>query len=108
MTFEELEKVFSTELSGIFQIKIEFSITGDPVHAQCSMGKIPHNNGYLYWCRVNNDEIPAYTFCDFESLSRFCIANFQSLRELWDQIEIRSIDGFSPRERLPVYLNDHR
>ena len=106
MTYEELKKVLATDLHGVFRIEIEFSIKEDPLYRHCSLGKIPYCDGELYWCRVNNEEISAFNFRDFHSLSTFPIANLQTLEELWDRIEIHSIDGFPPQQRLPAYLNE--
>ena len=106
MTYNELKQVLSADLKGVFRIVIDFSIIDDPLFSHCTIGKSPHTDGDIYWCQINNEELSAYNFRSFEGLAQLPIVNYHTLEELWDRIEIHSIDGFPPRQRLSVYLND--
>ena len=106
ITFEDITKLFSRSLEGKFCIEIEFLLKDEPKYQTCWMGKMPDKENKekeIYWYGLVPDVSAAYdydNFCDFSSASVF---HGKSLQEIWEKVEILSIDGCDPEERLSVY-----
>ena len=99
--------MLSTDLPGRFCVEIEFSVSGDEEFQYCWMGKMPdeHRKGQdLYWFGLKEDGSGAYDFPTFEEFSSAPVLRGESLKEVWDRVEIESIDGFDPDERIKHYL----
>lgn len=109
VSFQDISKVFAADMKGEFCIEIEFSLRGDEEFQFCWMGKMPdeHRKGQdVYWFGIKEDGSGAYEFSTFEAFSSAPVFHGKSLADVWDQIEIESIDGFDPEDRLPDYLRD--
>lgn len=108
ITFFDIAKVFSFDSRGKFSVEIEFSVKGDPKYQSCWMGKMPDKNDNkkdLYWYGLVPDCSEAYDYDSFWAFSSAPIFNGKSLKEIWNDVGILSIDGCDPEERLPTYLD---
>ncbi|MBE7065442.1 MAG: hypothetical protein E7384_06490 [Ruminococcaceae bacterium] len=120
ITFEDFTKMFSVDLNGKMCIEIEFNIIGYPNYQYCWMGKMPiqrktklinlqlfkkKNARDIYWFGLPNKEQESYDYDNFENFCESSVFNGRSLKELWDYVELLSIDGCDPDERIKFYLN---
>ena len=107
ISFETIAKLFSFDPKGKYCIEIEFSVKGHPNYQFCWMGKCPdrdHNDKATYWYGLAPDGSEAYNYAGFAEFSSAAVFNSRSLEEIWDKIEILSIDGSDPEDQLPRYL----
>ena len=107
ISYQDFEKMLSTDLQGRFCVEIEFSVSGDEEFQYVWMGKMPdkkRKNLDLYWFGLKEDGSGAYDFPTFEEFSSAPVFHGKSLKEVWDRVEIESIDGFDPDERIKHYL----
>lgn len=108
ISFNDIAKLFSHNLEGKFCIEIEFLVNGEPTYQFCWMGKMPNienKKKEVYWYGLVPDGSEVYNydnFCDFSSAPVFF---GKSLTEIWDKIEILSIDGCDPEERISFYTH---
>ena len=107
ISFDDLTKLFSFDLEGKWCIEIEFLVKGYPKYQSCWMGKMPDRKNKekeIYWYGLVPDGSAAYdydNFCDFSSAFVF---HGKSLKEIWEKVEILSIDGCDPYDRIKTYL----
>ena len=107
VSFQEISKVFAADMKGEFCIEIEFSLLGDEEFQFCWMGKMPdeHRKGQdVYWFGLKEGDSGAFDFPTFEEFSSAPVFHGKSLKEILDRVEIYSIDGVNPDERLKDYL----
>ena len=107
ISFKNIAKLFSFNLDGKYCIEIEFSVKGCPKYRSCCMGKMPDKENEekeLYWYGLVPDGSEAYDYDNFEDFSAAPIFNGKSLEEIWDKVEVLSIDGCDPQERLATYI----
>ena len=108
ISFEDITKLFSIDLERTSCIEIEFLIKGSPKYQTCWMGKTPDikddtKDAYWYGLVPNGSE--AYDYDNFQDFSSAPVFNGKALKEIWDKVEILSIDGCDPEERLLTYCN---
>lgn len=105
-SFNNIKKLFSHNLQGKLCVEIEFLVEGELSYQSCWMGKMPDEENKekeVYWYGLVPDGSEAYdydNFCDFSAAPVF---RGKSLEEIWDKVEILSIDGCAPEERLLEY-----
>ncbi len=106
LSFSDIKKVFSFDLQNESCIEIEFLIRGTN-YQECWMGKTPDETNKekkLYWYGLLPNGAEAYDYDHFDAFSEAPVFNGESLKEVWDRIEILSIDGCDPKERIAFYL----
>ncbi len=106
-SFNEITKIFSYDLQNDGSIEMEFLIKGEPKYQECWMGKTldeTNKEKVLYWYGLLPNGAEAYDYDHFDAFSEAPVFNGKSLKEVWDRIEILSIDGCGPKERITFYL----
>ena len=109
ISYQDFEKMLSTDLARENCIEIEFSLLGDEEFQYVWMGKMPDEHRKdqdMYWFGLREDGSGAYDFPTFEEFSSAPVFHGKSLKAVWDRVEIESIDGCDPEDRLPDYLRD--
>ncbi len=99
LTYSQLKAVL-TGLKDYGSVEVEFAVSGDTEYQECWMGHTWHNN---YWFGLTPDCMQGYDFDSFEELVNAKVFHGKSLKEILDIVEILSIDGCDPEERLPYY-----
>ena len=97
-------KMFSYNKDSDFCLEVEFRIIGSDEFRSCFMGKICDENGVCYWYALAPDGSNAYEYDNFESFLAAPLFSQKTLLEIWDKIEILSIDGCDPEERISFYI----
>lgn len=108
ISFKDIAKLFSHDLEGKFCIEIEFSVQGEPTYQSCWMGKMPNalnKENNIYWYGLVPGGSEAYDYDNFADFSSASVFNGKSLKEIWNNVEILSIDGCDPESRLFVYCD---
>ncbi len=103
VSYYDIEKLFSLDLQGKGCIEIEFLLKGEPRYQSCWMGKMPDETNKkkdLYWYGLEPDGSEAYDYDDFQEFSSAPVFNGKSLKEIWNIIEVLSIDGCDPEDRI--------
>ena len=107
ISFSDISKLFSRCLYGRSCLEIEFLLNGYPQYQSCWMGKMPDESEKekeLYWYGLVPDGSQAYHYYNFEEFSSAPVFDGKSLKQVWNQIEIISIDGSEPNEMISIYL----
>ena len=108
----DIIKLFSFDLQNEACIEIEFNVIGCSDYQHCWMGKMPKpkplrsKRKHIYWFGLANDGSKAYDYDNFFDFSTAPVFDGKTLKEIWDHVDILSIDGCDPKERLTFYLND--
>ena len=68
------------------------------------MGKNQKDKRETFWFGLNEDSSEAYDFENFNIFSSAQVFNGKSLKEIWSDIELLSIDGCEPEEIIKEYL----
>lgn len=107
IAFEDLEKVFAVSVGKIACIEIEFNLSNSEKFCQCWMGKTYDKEieQEAYWFGLTEDGMNAYDYTSFEEMSQASVFDGKSLKDVWDDIEMISIDGCEPKERVKYYLS---
>lgn len=101
LTFENIASIFATNLCGKSCIEIEFCITDLDEYQDCWMGKMPDKTDKskdLYWYGLVKDGSQAYGYDNFDDFASAPVFNDESLKDIWNKIELVSIDGCAPDE----------
>ena len=105
--FEDIAKLFLCDLEGKFCVEIEFLIKEEQKYQSCWMGKMPdsENKGKeKYWYGLAPDGSEAYDYDNFQDFSSAPVFHGKSLKQIWTKVEVLSIDGCDPDERIHAYL----
>ncbi len=105
LTFTDFTKILSYNSDGNFCIEIEFKITDSTEFTSCFMGKTCNKNDVEYWYGLTADGSNAYEYDSLESFISAPVFCSKTLSEIWDKIEILSIDGCDPEERISFYIS---
>ncbi len=108
ISFSDMEKLFSCNLEGNRCIEIEFAVNKRPSYQSCWMGKMPGKEGSakeIYWFGLVPDGSQAFDYDNFRDFSNAPVFDGGSLREIWEDVEVHSIDGCDPKERIRMYLS---
>lgn len=105
ITFEDLEKVFAVSLGKTACIEIEFNLSNIDKFCLCWMGKLYDKEieQEAYWFGLTEDGMNAYDYTSFEEMSQATVFDGKSLIDVWDDVEIISVDGCEPKERVEYY-----
>ncbi len=104
ITYNELMKIFTEPSNEDFCIEINFSLTSNEKYQNCWMGKAKKAKQETFWFGLTEDGSEAYEYEDFAAFSSAQVFNGKSLKEIWSDIELLSIDGCEPEERIQEYL----
>ena len=107
ISFNDIMKLFSHNLEGKFCVEIEFLVNGEPMYQSCWMGKMPDRENRekeIYWYGLVPDGSEAYDYDNFRDFSSASVFRGKSLKEIWENVEILSIDGCDPEDRIKTYL----
>ena len=105
ISFSNFTKMFSCNSDSDFCIEIEFKVIGSDEFVSCFMGKTCNQNNVEYWYGLTPDGNNAYEYDDFEGFVTAPLFFGKTLSEIWDKIEILSIDGCDPEERISFYVS---
>lgn len=107
ITFEDFEKVFAVSVGKTACIEIEFMLSNSDKFCQCWMGKTydKEMDKEVYWFGLTEDGLNAYDYTSFEEMSQATVFDGKSLRDVWNEVEMISIDGCEPAERVEYYLS---
>ena len=95
ITYNQIEKLFSYDLKMKSCIEIEFELVGNPDYQDCWMGKMPDNiqkDKECYWFGLAVDGSKAYDYDNFYDFSSAPVFDGKNLKEIWNQIEVLSIN----------------
>lgn len=105
ISFIDISKLFSVDLEGRFCIEIEFSVKDVSKYQSCWMGKSPDEiNNEKYWFGLVPDGSEAYSYKSFKEFASAPVFDGKTLKEIWDNVELWSLDGCDPEERIRVYI----
>ncbi len=107
ISYSEITTLFSFDLRGKWCIEIEFLVNGHPKFQSCWMGKMPDKvdkEKALYWYGLVPDGLESYDYDNFQDFSSAPVFEGDSLKKIWSKIEILSIDGCDPEDRIKAYL----
>lgn len=118
ISFENFAKMFSVDLQNRMCIEIEFSVGEN--YQNCWMGKMPEQKKTkqiilplftpktpshdIYWFGLASDGTASYDYDNFADFSSAPVFDGKSLKEIWINIELLSIDGCDPEERIQFYI----
>ena len=103
ISFQTITELFSSDLEGRFCVEIQFLLKGSPRYQSCWMGKMPnreHREKEVYWYGLVSDGSEAYDYDNFRAFSTAPVFAGESLREIWGNITLVSINGCDPKEYL--------
>ena len=106
ISFSDISKFFSIDLKDKSCIEIGFMLKGHPKYHSCWMGKTPNkteNGKDIYWFGLVADGSEAYEYDNFYDFSTALIFDNKSLKQVWNNIEIFSINGCEPENYLSSY-----
>ena len=107
ISFDDITKLFSYDLQGKYCIEVEFKIDGCPRYQSCWMGKTPdksNKENVVYWYGLFPDGSESYDYDNCNDFLNAPVFDGKSLNEICHHIEILSIDGCDPQERLGFYI----
>lgn len=105
ISFNDISRLFSVDLEGKFCIEIEFFVKDIPKYQSCWMGKSSdETNKEEYWFGLVPDGTEAYSFKTFKEFVSAPVFDGKSLKEIWDNVELWSLDGCDPEERIHAYI----
>jgi len=107
IAFEDLEKVFAVSVGKTACIEIEFMVSNGDKFSQCWMGKLYDKEieQEVYWFGLTEDGMNAYDYTSFEEMSQATVFDGKSLKDVWNDVEIISVDGSDSKERVEYYLS---
>ena len=105
--FDDLEKLFAVSVGQNACIEIEFNLSNSDKFCRCWMGKTYDEkiDKEVYWFGLTEDGLSAYDYMSFEKMSQATVFDGKNLRDAWNDVEIISIDGCEPEERIKYYLS---
>jgi len=113
--FHEITKLFASDPMHPFTVEIEFCVRESAEFSECWMGRTPERKELLregeepspvrYWFGLKKDGTAAYDYRCFADFAAAPVFGGKSLEQIWDQVELLSIDGCDPAERLRHYRN---
>ena len=105
ITFEDLERLFASETVQKYGLELEFWLKGSEKFDLCCMGRLwdKREKRAVYWYGLTPDGENAYDFPSFEEMAAAPVFDGLSLREIWDGVELLTIDACDPMERIGEY-----
>lgn len=106
-SFGNIQKMLSVNLKNKYCIEIEFRVKGNEKFQSCCMGKMPNkaNRGKeVYWFGLAEDGSQAFEYDNFENFSSAPVFDEKSLKDIWNEIELISINGCEPEDVISKLL----
>ncbi len=94
--FNTFEKMLTTHLSENQCQEILFFIENSEKYQHCWMGVINKNGKSEYWFGLTKDGKEAYDYTNFDQMTSAPVFNGKTLKELWEHIDILSVNGCDP------------
>ena len=85
-------------------IEIEFRLKDHPKYCSCWMGNTVDEGKASFWYGLVPDGSEAHDYPDLASFSSAPVFDGKTLEEVWEQIELISIDSCDPIERMWMLL----
>lgn len=104
ITYNEFAKLFVGISNDDFCIEINFCVGDKEEYQNCWMGKNKKDKRETFWFGLKEDGSEAYDYEDFTAFSSAQVFNGKSLKEIWSDIELLSIDGCEPEKIIKEYL----
>lgn len=104
ISFDTFKKLLTTHLRDNCCQEILFKLENSEKYNHCWMGVINKNGSSEYWFGLTSDGKEAYDYTNFDQMTSAPVFNGKSLKEIWDTINILSINGCSPESMIPFYL----
>lgn len=110
ITFAQISELFCFDTRKRFCVEIQFMLGENEKFDYCWMGKLwsREEQRDVFWYGLTPDGENAYDYATFEEMAAAPVFDGFSLKEVWDQVVIESIDGCDPEERLRDYLDKSR
>ncbi len=108
ITFEDFKTVLTHKVYGDSCIEIEFRVNGLAEYSYCWMGKMPDTDNpskNAYWFGLVPDGSKSYDYDTFDAFSSALVFDGQSLEDVWDKVELLSVDSCDPEERIRYLLS---
>lgn len=108
LSFTNIKKILKSEINGKYCIEILFKLKENEKFNECWMGKMPNKETLedIYWYGLSPDGKTAYNFSSFQDLAEANLFNGKNLFEVWNSIDILSINSCDPVEMISIYLNE--
>ena len=107
ISFDDITKLFAIDLKNKSCIEIEFCVAGLSDYQNCWMGKMPdefRKHKEVYWFGLSSDGSKAYDYDNYSDFSNALVFDGKSLKQVWDSVELVSIDGCDPEVRIKDLL----
>ena len=104
LTFEQFKKMMAFDTKGKYCIEVNFALRGSEPFSDCWLGKTPQYAGDSYWFGLTSDGKHAYDYRTFDEMAAADVFDGKNLQEIWDDMELLSIDGLDPEDRASSYI----
>lgn len=107
VSFDDITKLFALNLNNKSCIEVEFRVIGLSDYQNCWMGKMLDKfcKGIeVYWFGLANDGSKAYDYDNYFDFSSAQIFDGKSLKEIWNSVELLSVDGCDPELRINALI----
>ena len=114
ISFDDITKLFSLDIKNKYCIEIEFCVSELADYQNCWMGKMPNkllrkkdrfwDGKEVYWFGLATDGSKAYDYDNYSDFSNAPVFDGKSLKQVWNQVELLSIDGCDPEMRIKDLL----
>lgn len=106
ISFDDISNLFARDLHNTSCIEVNFMVLDNPKFIDCWMGKMPDKriNKERYWFGLTEDGENASDYESFVEMVEARVFDSISLKEIWNQIQILSIDGCEPDWMISMYL----
>ena len=107
MTFQLFQKLMSFDTKESLCIEIFFAVKESDKFDRCWMGKMPSRETQkdIFWYGLTPDGKNAYDYPKLEDFLSADVFDGKSLTEIWNEVEIKSINGCDPSEMIEMYLS---
>lgn len=104
ISFDTFNKLLTTHLRDNCCQEILFNLENSEKYNHCWMGAINKNGNVEYWFGLTQDGKEAYDYPSFDDMASALVFHGKSIKEIWEHIDILSINGCSPESIIPFYL----
>ena len=106
ISYSDIIKALSFDCKRKHCIEIEFLITGNQKYGSCWMGKTSDESN-IFWYGLMPDGSESYDYTDLVEFVSDPVFNGRTLEEIWDKVEVLSVDGCDPEERIAKYTENN-
>jgi len=104
ISFDAFKKLLTASLRDNYCQEILFDVKNSEKYKSCWMGVINKNGISEYWFGLSEDGTEAYDYLCFDEMASAPVFADKSLQEIWEYIDILSVNGCSPESLLTFYL----